>query len=149
MTLVLGYAGSMITQTTPLNILLVDDAPSVRQALRWLVEEIPGFQVVGEAADGETAVQLCHDLLPDVVILDIDLPHKNGFRVTRLLKETIPQIHVIVLSGHGDGATRQLAADVGADAFVEKSDGWQALLAELENAFARNSINKEVADYTD
>jgi DNA-binding NarL/FixJ family response regulator len=131
-TLVLGYAGSMITQTTPLNILLVDDAPSVRQALRWLLEEVPGFQVVGEAADGDTAVQLCQNLLPDVVVLDIDLPHKKGFRVTRLLKETMPQIQIIVLSGHGDTATRQLAVDVGADGFVEKSDGWQALLAELE-----------------
>lgn len=132
----------MITQTTPLKILLVDDAPSVRQALRWLLEEVPGFQVVGEAADGDTAVQLCHDLLPDVVILDIDLPHTNGFRVTRLLKETIPQIHVIVLSGHGDMATRQLAVEVGANSFVEKSDGWQALLAQLEGVVARKSEMK-------
>jgi len=129
----------MLTQNSPLNILLVDDAASVRQALRWLLEEVPGFQVVGEAADGDTAVQLCHSLLPDVVILDIDLPHKNGFRVTRLLKETIPSIQIIVLSGHGDGKTRQLAADVGADGFVEKSDGWQALLAQLKGVDAHNS----------
>jgi DNA-binding NarL/FixJ family response regulator len=137
----------MITQTSLLKILLADDASSVRQALRWLLEEVPGFQVVGEAADGETAVQLCHELLPDVVILDIDLPHKNGFRVTRLLKETLPQIYVVVLSGHGDGATRQLAADVGADAFVEKSDGWQALLAELQGVVVHNS--KKSTDYAD
>lgn len=123
-----------MTQTSLLKILLVDDAASVRQALRWLMEEVPGFQVVGEAADGDTAVQLCHDLQPDVVVLDIDLPNKNGFRVSRLLKETIPQIHIIVLSGHGDVATRQLAAQVGADAFVEKSDGWQPLLAQLKGA---------------
>ena len=137
----------MITQTTPLNILLVDDAASVRQALRWLLEEVPGFQVVGEAADGDTAVQLAHDLLPDVVILDIDIPHNNGFRVTRLLKETIPQIQIIVLSGHGDAKTRQLAADVGADGFVEKSDGWVALLAQLEDVVARLSrISTDSAD---
>lgn len=132
----------MITQTTPLNILLVDDAPSVRQALRWLVEEIPGFQIVGEAADGDTAVRLSHDLMPDVVILDIDLPQKNGFRVTRLLKERAPHIQIIVLSGHGDEKTRQLAADVGADGFVEKSDGWQALLAQLEGVVAHNSVQE-------
>lgn len=126
------YSGCMLSQTSPLNILLVDDAASVRQALRWLLEELPGFQVVGEAADGDTAVQLCHDLTPDVVILDIDLPQTNGFRVARLLKETIPSIQVVVLSGYGDTKTRQLAADVGADGFVEKSDGWQALLAQLE-----------------
>ena len=141
--LILGYAGSMIKQTTPLNILLVDDASSVRQALRWLLEEVPGFQVVGEAADGDTAVQLSHDLLPDVVILDIDLPHTNGFRVSRMLKETIPQIHIIVLSGHGDTATRQLAADVGADGFVEKSDGWQALLAQLEGVVVSQKQNAD------
>jgi len=129
----------MITQTPPLKILLVDDAPSVRQALRWLLEEDPGYQVVGEAADGDTAVQLCYALLPDVVILDIDLPQTNGFRVSRLLKETIPSIQIIVLSGHGDVKTRQLAVDVGADGFVEKSDGWQALLAQLEGVVVHNS----------
>lgn len=139
----------MITQTPPLTIFLVDDAASVRQALRWLFEDVPGFQVVGEAADGETAVQLCHALHPDAVILDIDLPHKNGFRVARLLKEIVPRIQVIVLSGHGDKATRQLAFEVGADAFVEKSDGWQALLDQLEEVVAHNSVNKRSADYTD
>lgn len=130
----------MITQTPPLNILLVDDAASVRQALRWLLDEEPGFQVVGEAADGDTAVQLCQDLIPDVVILDIDLPQKNGFRVTRLLKETMPQIQVIVLSGHGDTKTRHLATEVGADGFVEKSDGWQALLTQMEEVVARKFV---------
>jgi len=136
----------MITQTPPLDILLVDDAASVRQALRWLLEEVPHFQVVGEAADGDKAVQLCHDLLPNVVILDIDIPHNNGFRVTRLLKETLPSIQIIVLSGHGDVKTRQLAFDVGADSFVEKSDGWQALLTQLEEAVARNSESKKPTD---
>ena len=116
-----------------IRVLIVDDHQMVRMGLQSMLVE-PDIQVVGEAADGDTAVQLCHDLQPDVVVLDIDLPNKNGFRVSRLLKETIPQIHIIVLSGHGDVATRQLAAQVGADAFVEKSDGWQPLLAQLKGA---------------
>lgn len=131
----------MTTQTTLLNILLVDDAPSVRQALRWLLEEVPGFRVVGEAADGETAVQLCQLLQPDVVILDIDLPYKNGFRVTHLLKEILPEIHIIVLSGHGDRKTRQLVCELGADGFVDKSDGWPALLAQIEKAAVPESTH--------
>lgn len=129
----------MITQDSPLRILLVDDSRSVRQALRWLLEDTPGFDVVGEAADGETAVHRCHDLQPDLVILDIDLPQRNGFRVARLLKEIAPKTYILILSGHGDAATRQLACEVGADAFVEKSEGWEALLAQIGRVISHDS----------
>ena len=126
----------MITDTKSLRILLADDAPSVRQALRWLLEEIPGYVVVGDAADGETAVDLCRDLTPDLVILDLELPCKNGFRVTQQLKAQAPGIRVVVLSGHGDAGSRRLALEMGADGFVEKSDGWEALLAQIHQVMA-------------
>lgn len=134
--LVLPYPGSMITDTKSLRILLADDAPSVRQALRWLLEEVPGFVVVGDAADGETAVDLSHELLPDLVIVDLELPCKNGFRVIQHLKVKVPGVRVIVLSGHGDDATRRLALEMGTDGFVEKSDGWEALLAQIHQVMA-------------
>ena len=129
----------MNTQTHPLRILLVDDSRSVRQALRWLLDDTPGFAVVGEAGDGETAVQLTQTLLPDILILDIDLPHKNGFRVARRLKECAPSVRIILLTGHGDITTRQLAQDVGVAGFVEKSEGWEALLAQIGRVLALNS----------
>ena len=65
----------MTSQPTPCRILIVDDAPSVRQALRWLLNDTPGFEVVGEAADGETAISSGMDLQPDIIILDVELPH--------------------------------------------------------------------------
>ena len=136
----------MITETPQTNILLVDDSPSVRQALRWLLEESPEYCVVGEAADGDTAVQLCQELLPDVIVLDVELPDTNGFRVTSLLKAAIPTTQIIMLSGHGDSATRQLAVEVGADGFIEKSEGWQALLQALADVVQQKSktINETI-----
>ena len=130
----------MITQTDPLRILLVDDSRSVRQALRWLLDDTPGFTVVGEAADGETAVQLSQDLCPDLIILDIDLPHKSGFRVANLLKELTPSTRIVILSGYGDATTRRLASEVGVDAYVEKSEGWEALLTQIDHVINRNSV---------
>lgn len=127
----------MMTDTKTLRILLADDAPSVRQALRWLLEEVPGFVVVGDAADGETAVDLSRELTPDLVILDLELPCKHGFRVAQSLKAQVPGIRVLVLSGHGDVATRRLAIEMGADGFVEKSDGWEALLAQIHQVMSR------------
>lgn len=140
-TAVSPYAGSMITQTHPLRILLVDDSPTVRQALRWLLEDTPGFSVVGEAKDGETAVQLTVDLLPDILILDIDLPQKNGFRVARLLRQLAPTVRIVILSGFGDARTRHLACQMGADGFVEKSEGWEALLAQIGRVIGSKSVN--------
>ena len=135
----------MITQTHPLRILLADDSPAVRQALRWLLDDTPGFTVVGEAADGETAVQLSQDLCPDLIILDIDLPHKNGLRVANLLKELTPTTRIVILSGYGDATTRRLASEVGADAYVEKSEGWEALLAQIGRVIAPNFINPQIS----
>ncbi len=126
-----------MNQIHPLRILLADDSPAVRQALRWLLEDTSGFAVVGEASDGETAVQLSQDLLPDILILDIGLPHKNGFRVARLVKKQAPSVQIVILSGHGDATTRQLAAAVGVAGFVEKNEGWEALLAEIGRVIAQ------------
>jgi len=118
-------------QATPYRVLLVDDAPPVRQALSWLLNDTPGFTVVGEAADGETAISRSRELLPDIVILDVELPRLDGYEVARTLKQFASPPLVIFLTGHGDGANRQRALAAGGDGFVAKSEGWPALLAQI------------------
>lgn len=113
------------------RVFIVDNVSSVRQALRWLLDDTPGFQVVGEAADGETAVACIIEFAPDIVILDIHLPRLSGYAVARTLKQMALPPLIIFLTSHGDASQRRQALAAGGDAFVEKGEGWPALMTQL------------------
>ena len=85
-----------------IRVVLADDHPIVRQGLRTLLESECGCQVVGEAADGLTAVDLISRLTPDVAILDLQMPDLDGLEVARRAREKAPTTRVIILSMHGD-----------------------------------------------
>jgi DNA-binding NarL/FixJ family response regulator len=114
----------------------------VRESLGWLLLDQPGFAVVGDAGDGSEAMRQAHDLSPDLVILDIELPDLDGFAVTRQLKALPHPPLVVLLSIHSDDLSRQRGVQAGCDAFVEKGLGWPGLLAVLQKVLA----NKE-ADF--
>ena len=127
----------MTPSSPPQRVLIVDDAPSVREALRWAIEDSDGLVVVGEAADGAEAIRRAEALLPDVVILDIEMPDLDGYETALALKALpVPPI-VVFLTVHGDPASRQRGLAAGADGFVEKGGGWAALLGQIHDARAR------------
>lgn len=113
----------------PYRLLIVDDVPTVREALRYLLQDEARFSVVGEANDGLEALQRSAELFPDLVILDIELPRLDGYNVTRLLKARPKPPCVILLSVHGDAQSRQRGAEAGSDGFIEKGAAWPELLA--------------------
>lgn len=122
------------------RILVVDDAPSVRDSLKWLIEDEPGLTMIGSASNGLEALQQTTSLDPDLVILDIELPDVDGFHVTRQLKAVSPSPIVILLSVHGDSQSRKRGFEAGCDAYVEKALGWPGLLSVIQNVLAgRNS----------
>jgi DNA-binding NarL/FixJ family response regulator len=127
----------MPTPLAPYTILVVDDMPAVREALRWAFEDAPDIQIIGEAADGLEALARAGELQPEIVILDIELPKLNGLVVTQALKAWTRAPAVVHLTVHGDGATRRASAAVGSDAFVEKGTGWPALLTQIREVGAR------------
>jgi DNA-binding NarL/FixJ family response regulator len=127
--------------TRPYRILIVDDAPAVRESLAWLLLDQPGFAVVGDAADGSAAMHQARDLDPELVILDIELPDTDGFNVTRQLKALPRPPLVVLLSIHSDDLSRQRGVQAGCDAFVEKGLGWPGLLAVLQKI-----LNQEDSD---
>jgi RNA polymerase sigma factor (sigma-70 family) len=84
-----------------ITILLAEDHHLVREGLRALIEEQSGFAVVGQAVDGSEAVALADELSPDVVVMDISMPHLNGLEATRRIVEAGSTSTIIILSQHG------------------------------------------------
>ena len=103
-----------------IQVLIVDDHPLFRRGVRWGLEAEPDILVVGEATDGQTAVQQADLLVPDVVLIDINMPQMNGLEVTRIIRRRHPQTGVIVLTMHEDDEQLFHAIRVGAAAYCTK-----------------------------
>jgi DNA-binding NarL/FixJ family response regulator len=104
----------------PIRVLLVDDEPKVLLGLRMLLALEADIRVVGEAADGATAVDLASRLSPDVVLMDVNLPVVDGIAATRQHTVRVPRAAVVILSLHDDRGTVDRALAAGAVAFVGK-----------------------------
>jgi DNA-binding NarL/FixJ family response regulator len=103
-----------------LRIVVVDDHHVVRQGLRGFLETEPEFIIVGEAANGVDACTVVEELQPDVLIVDLIMPGLDGLEVTQHVTRHCPNIHVIILSMHGDEASVQKALASGAAGYVLK-----------------------------
>lgn len=115
-----------------LRILLADDHEIVRRGLCSLLQKHEGWEVCGEASDGREAVEMAKRLKPDVVILDIGMPHLNGLEATRQLLQHDPQFKVIVLTITDSDQVIREALDAGARGFVLKSDAARDLVSAVE-----------------
>jgi DNA-binding NarL/FixJ family response regulator len=111
-----------------LRILLADDHALVRRGMRSLLESEPGFEIVGEAAEGHEALHLCQTLRPDVAILDIAMPKLNGIEVASQAIKLDPNLRVIVLSMYADESYVLRALAAGARAYLLKDGTDEDLL---------------------
>ena len=118
----------------PIQVLLVDDEPQVLLGLRMRLGLEADIHVVGEAADGATAVQLASELGPDVVLMDVNLPGVDGITATRQLSAHLPQSAVVILTLHDDQRTIEQALAAGAAAFVAKQQADGDLLGAIREA---------------
>ncbi|MBT4087477.1 MAG: response regulator transcription factor, partial [Deltaproteobacteria bacterium] len=85
-----------------IRILIVDDHQIMREGLCSMIEQEPGFTVVGDAANGREALELIGERHPDVVIMDINMPDMNGTEATRRVTEKYPSTRIVALSMHSD-----------------------------------------------
>ncbi|HEV7865057.1 MAG TPA: response regulator transcription factor [Acidimicrobiia bacterium] len=108
-----------MSESNPPRLLLVDDHKLLRQGLRRAVEEA-GFDVVGEAGDGEEAVRLAVELRPDLVLMDVTMPVLDGIEATRRLRLSAPEARVVILTMHGEEETVDRALRAGAVAYLLK-----------------------------
>jgi DNA-binding NarL/FixJ family response regulator len=103
-----------------MKILIVDDHPLFRQGIRWSLETEPDMDVVGEAENGQEAIKLTDRFLPNVVLVDVNLPGLNGLEVTRVIKRHHPHINIVILSVYEDDEQLFQAIKVGASAYSSK-----------------------------
>ena len=113
------------------RVVIVDDHPVFRQGLRDVLETDPGLAVVGEAASGETAINMAEEVEPDVMLMDINLPDLNGLQVTRRIKSRQPEIGVIVITGYDDAEQAFHAIRAGASAYCPKDITPESLISTI------------------
>jgi DNA-binding NarL/FixJ family response regulator len=127
--------------------MLVDDHPLFRQGLRRVLEAQEGIEVIMEVADGEEALRITKQLMPDVVIMDINLPNKNGLQVTRALKQSAPDVAVIMLTAFHDDEQIFHAIRAGAAAYFPKDVTPRRLIEAIKQVSQGNYvIDDEVLD---
>jgi NarL family two-component system response regulator LiaR len=105
----------------PIRVMLVDDHEMVRRGLRDFLRVFKDFSLVGEASDGEEAIKTCVRVQPDVILMDLVMPHMNGVEATRYLTLHHPEIRIIALSSYDDERLVPAALDAGAISFIQKN----------------------------
>jgi PAS domain S-box-containing protein len=114
------------------RVLIVDDAEDIRMLLRMKLGRQAGLDVVGEAGDGIDAVDLARELQPHLVLLDMAMPRMDGLQALPLIREAVPDVRVIVLSGFNQGTLEKEALAAGADRYVVKGGSMRELLEVIE-----------------
>jgi DNA-binding NarL/FixJ family response regulator len=124
----------------PLRIVVADDQRAVREALATVLDAVPGFEVVGLAADGEEAVELTHRLSPAVVLMDLRMPNVDGVAATRRLAAELPDVKVVVLTTFADDASIMGALEAGALGFLTKDAGREQIALAVRSAAAGQAV---------
>jgi pilus assembly protein CpaE len=106
--------------TSPLSVIIVDDQAPFRLAAKAVLRRMEGFELVGEAGNGVEAISLAHEVQPDLVLMDINMPEMGGIEATRLIMAERPETVVILCSTYGVSDLPPEAATSGARAYVHK-----------------------------
>ena len=134
------------TSHKPLRILIVDDHLVVRMGLSALISLAPGMSVVGEAEDGESALELVDKLHPDVVVMDIMMPRMNGVEATARIAEAHPETRILLLTTFSASGEVVQALDAGACGAIVKDSSQQELIAAIRAVVAgKRVISPEIS----
>ena len=131
----------------PITILFVDDHPLIRKAWLFLLKQDSRFKVIGECDSGEMAIELTHQLCPDIVIMDIRLQGMNGIEATRRIRKSCPKAKIIGLSFHSQPENVQEIIQNGAVGYLTKFSPPEEIFKAIIEVHGGNSyICEEMAD---
>ena len=122
----------------PARLLIVDDHDLVRESTQLMLEGAQDLEVVGEAVNGRHALELCRQLHPDLVLMDVRMPEMDGLTATRAIKEELPAISVLLLTVYESDDYRREGASVGAAGYVLKDASRQQLCEAVRNTLSQS-----------
>ena len=117
-----------MSSTTHIRVMLVDDHEIMRDGLREVLERSGNFEVVGQAGDGDAAVKIALDIKPDVIIMDVMMPLKDGIEACREITEMLPETRVLILTASSEEDAVMEAVAAGATGYLQKYSGKEQLL---------------------
>lgn len=121
------------------KIIIVDDHQLFRNGLKFILNEIKNIQVVGEASNGQEFLELLEYGIPDLVLMDINMPVMNGVTAAKIALEKYPQLNILVLSMYGETEYYNTMIDIGVKGFI---------LKDVDNKELEDSINKVISGGT-
>jgi NarL family two-component system response regulator LiaR len=135
-----------MSPSLPIRVMLVDDHTMVRRGLATFLKVFDDLELVGEAANGEDAIQLCAQVLPDVVLMDMVMPDMDGVTATHAIRQQFPAVQVIALTSFKDKGLVQDALQAGAIGYLLKDVSADALAQAIRAAHAgRATLSSEAA----
>ena len=135
-----------ISPSQPIRVMLVDDHTMVRRGLSTFLKVFDDLQLVGEAESGAAAIQLCGEILPDVILMDMVMPDMDGATATRAICQQYPQVQVIALTSFKEGDLVKNALEAGAIAYLLKDVSADDLVRAIRAAHAgRATLSPEAA----
>ncbi len=134
------------TRGGPIRVLVADDHDVVRQGVKLVLGTQPDLELVGEAADGQEALDQALRLRPDVVLMDVSMPRMSGLEATRQLKARLPHVCVLVVTSHEEPECLLEAIEAGAAGYVLKGASMTRLIGALRRVMAGDSpLDQELA----
>lgn len=135
------------TPFRPIRVLLVDDHTMVRRGLATFLKAYDDLELAGEAASGQAALELCAQVVPDVVLMDMVMPVMDGATATRAIRQQFPQVQVMALTSFKEEALVQNALQAGAIGYLLKDVSAEELARAIRAAHAgRGTLAPEAAD---
>ncbi|MGB0385478.1 MAG: response regulator transcription factor [Ardenticatenaceae bacterium] len=135
-----------------IRVLLIDDHPAIRAGIRVILEQDPSIEVVGEADNGDRAVELVKLLKPDVLLLDMEMPGKNGPEVAQELNRINANVHILGLSAHDNLKYIKRLLENGADGYLTKEEALDKIVEAVHGVmrgqkgwFSRRALVKIMA----
>jgi two-component system, NarL family, response regulator LiaR len=129
----------MIMKSSTIRIILADDHVMLRQGTAELLRRQPDIDVVGEATNGHEAVLLAQQVKPDIVVMDVRMPVLSGIEATRIIREQLPQVQVLVLTAHDDDQYIFSLLQAGASGYLLKTAPVSELLKAIRQVHAGES----------
>jgi DNA-binding NarL/FixJ family response regulator len=124
----------------PIRVLIADDQRVVREGLAMVLGLLPEVEVVGSAADGDEAVAMAADLLPDIVLMDLRMPRCDGVEATRRLRDRVPGSAVVILTTYADDRSVLDALRAGARGYLTKDSGGEDIRHALKQVLDNHAV---------